>query len=160
VIAGNCSTNEYGDIVDMMGASHSAHYNAFQKERLGWLNAGTSPTIMTVSAGGTYTLESYENVSLGPKALKILKSTEPATGVKSWYYIESRKALGFDSFLADEPSQNVFNGLLIHTGTENVGDSSHLLDMTPATPVYYWWYDPALVQGQTFTDPSSGLTIT
>jgi hypothetical protein len=160
VIGANCATNEYGDIVDMMGASHSAHYNAFQKERLGWLNAGASPTIRTISSNGTYALQPYESVSSGPKALKILKSTEPNTGAKTWYYVESRKALGFDSFLADEPSQNVLNGLLIHTGTETVGDSSHLLDMTPATPVYFWWYDPALVEGQTFTDPSSGLTIT
>ena len=160
VVGTNCATNEYGDIVDMMGASQSAHFNAFQKERLGWLNAGASPTIRTVTSDGTYGLDAYESVSLGPKALKILKSTDPISGAKTWYYVESRKAAGFDAFLGNESSQNISNGLLIHTGTDGLGDSSHLLDMTPATPVYYWWYDPALSAGQTFIDPTSGLMIT
>lgn len=159
VIGTNCSINEYGDIIDMMGASHAAHYNAYQKERLGWLNAGVSPPITTVSTAGTYTLGAYESLGSGPKALKILKSTDLSTGTKTWYYVESRKALGFDSFLASEPTQNILNGILIRTGTDGNGDSSLLLDMTPATPVYYWWYDPALVAGQSFTDPSAGVTI-
>lgn len=159
VIGSNCSINEYGDIVDMMGASHAAHYNAYQKERLGWLNAGVSPPITMVSTAGTYTLGAYESLGTAPKALKILKSTDLSTGAKTWYYVESRKALGFDSFLADEQTQNILNGVLIRTGTDGNGDSSLLLDMTPATPVYYWWYDPALVAGQSFTDQAAGVTI-
>jgi hypothetical protein len=109
---------------------------------------------------GTYFIEGYESLGAGPKALKILKSVNASTGAKTWYYVESRKAVGFDSFLALEPTQNILDGLLIRLGTEGNGDSSHLLDMTPATPVYYWWYDPALAEGQSFTDPSNGLTIT
>ena len=160
VIGSSCATNEYGDIVDMMGASHSAHYNAFQKERLGWLNAGVSPPITTVTSSGTYTLGTYESLGSGPKALKILKSIDPSTGQKTYYYLESRQAIGFDGFLASEPSQNILNGVLIHTGTEGNGNSGYLLDMTPATPVYYWWYDPALAVGQSFSDPATGLTMT
>jgi hypothetical protein len=160
VIGSSCATNEYGDIVDMMGASHSAHYNAFQKERLGWLNAGASPPITTVSSDGTYLLETYQSVGSGPKALKISKLIDPITGKQTWYYIESRQAIGFDGFLANEPSQNVLNGVLVHTGTEANGNSGYLLDMTPATPVYYWWYDPALVVGQSFADPDTGVTMT
>jgi Gametolysin peptidase M11 len=160
VVGSSCATNEYGDIVDMMGASHSAHYNAFQKERLGWLNSGASPPITTVSSDGTYMLETYQSVGSGPKALKVLKSIDPSTGNRSWYYIESRQAIGFDGFLANEPSQNVLNGVLVHTGTEGNGNSGYLLDMTPATPVYYWWYDPALMVGQTFQDPDTGMTMT
>jgi hypothetical protein len=160
VIGSNCTTNEYGDIVDMMGASHLAHYNSFQKERLGWLNAGASPPITTVGSNGIYTLDAYETLSAEPKALKILKSIDPSTGAKSWYYVEARKALGFDSFIVNEPSQNVLNGVLVHRGVDGKGDSSHLLDMTPATPVYYWWYDPALSEGQSFNDSSAGVTIT
>jgi hypothetical protein len=160
VIGANCTTNEYGDIVDMMGASHAAHYNSFQKERLGWLNAGASPPILTIGSDGTYTLEPYETLTLGPKALKILRSIDPSSGAKSWYYVESRKALGFDGFIANEPSQNILNGVLVHRGIDGNGDSSHLLDMTPTTPVYYWWYDPALVAGQNFVDATAGVTIT
>ncbi len=160
VIGSNCSTNEYGDIVDMMGASHLAHYNSFQKERLGWLNAGASPPVTVVSTAGTCSLGVYESLGSTPKALKILKSTDPTTGARTWYYVESRKAFGFDGFLANEATQNILNGVLIHRGTENSGDSSFLLDMTPATPVYYWWYDPALAAGQSFTDTSASVTIT
>ena len=160
VIGSSCATNEYGDIVDMMGASHSAHYNAFQKERLGWLNAGVSPPITTVTSSGTYTLGTYESLGSGPKALKILKSIDPSTGQKTYYYLESRQAIGFDGFLVTDPSQNVLNGVLVHTGTEGNGNSSYLLDMTPATPVYYWWYDAALAGGQSFVDSDAGLTMT
>jgi hypothetical protein len=160
VVGAGCSINEYGDIVDMMGASQAAHYNSFQKERLGWLNAGSSPPITTVNMAGTYTLAAYENVTSAPKALKILRSTDPITSAKTWFYVEARKAVGFDSFLSNEPSQNVTAGVLIRTGTEGNGDSSFLLDMTPATPVYYWWYDPALAVGQSFTDADAGVTIT
>ena len=162
IVGPNCATDEYGDIVDMMGASHWAHYNAFQKERLGWLNYGVLPPITTVLADGTYTIDAYETVGSGPKALKVLKSTDPSTGQRTWYYVESRQASGFDRFLSDPSTapQNVTIGVLVHTGTESSGNSAFLLDMTPATPVYYWWYDPALAAGQTFTDPNTGLTIT
>jgi len=159
VIGTSCSSNEYGDILDMMGASHSAHFNAVQKERLGWLNSGVSPPITTVLASGTYTLETFEPVGSGAKALKILKSTDPSTGLRTWYYVESRQAIGFDAFLAGE-ANNVVNGVLIHTGAEGNGNASYLLDLTPATPVYYWWFDPALAAGQNFSDPTAGVSVT
>jgi len=94
--------------------------------------------------------------------VKILKSVDPTTGQRTWYYVESRQASGFDAFLTD-PSigvENVTTGVLVHTGSEASGNSSNLLDMTPTTPMYYLWYDPALAVGQTFTDPDTGLTIT
>jgi Gametolysin peptidase M11 len=161
VIGATCATNEYGDIVDMMGSSNSAHYNAFQKERLGWLNSGRSPPITTALTDGTYVLETYELTGSGAKALKILKSTDPSTGKRTWYYVESRQAIGFDAFLGSLTSttSNILNGVLIHTGAEGNGNTSYLLDLTPATPVYYWWYDLALVPGQTFQDPAAGVTI-
>ncbi len=159
VIGPTCSTNEYGDIVDMMGASHWAHFNAFQKERLGWLNSGASPPITTVQSEGTYVIDAYELPGIGPKALKILKSTDLSTGKRTWYYVESRQSVGFDDFLTAN-TNNIVNGVLIHTGTDGNGDTCSLLDMTPATPVYYWWYDPALVEGQIFSDPDAGVIIT
>jgi hypothetical protein len=117
---------------------------------------------MTVQADGTYTIEPYESPGSGPKALKILKSTDAATGARTWYYIESRQPIGFDAYLADPSvgAQQVMSGLVIHTGSESSGNSAFLLDMTPATPVYYWWYDFALAPGQSFVDPDTGLTIT
>jgi hypothetical protein len=159
-LGSSCTAYEYGNTLDMMGASSSGHYNAFQKERLGWLNNGDSPPITTVLTEGTYTLETYELAGSGPKALKITKAIDPSTGQQTWYYVESRQALGFDGFLAT--NTNVLNGVLIHFGTESYGNSSYLLDMTPASgsTIALDWHDPALVVGQSFHDPEAGVTMT
>ncbi len=161
-VGASCTTYEYGDNMDMMGGSRFAHFNAFQKERLGWLNAGASPPITTVEASGTYTLEAYELAGSGPNALKILKSVDPTTGERTWYYVQFRQAIGFDAGLATDSfllSSNVLNGLLIHFG--NYSQGSYLLDMTPASQSSYFdWSDPALPAGQTFTDPAAGVTVT
>jgi hypothetical protein len=165
-IGTNCAINDYGDIVDVMGASApwSPHYNAFQKERLGWLNYGASPSIHTVQTSGTYTINPYELGGPGPNALKILKSTDPTTGTKTWYYLEARQAVGFDAFLTDGTceqcyTQNETTGVLFHIGTDNDGNSSDMLDMTPATQSYAWWFDPSLVVGQSFQDSTAGVTF-
>ncbi|MCI0409003.1 MAG: M12 family metallo-peptidase, partial [Acidobacteria bacterium] len=152
-LGSNCTTDEYGDSLDVMGYS-TGHYNAFQKERLGWLNHGTSPAITTVQADGTYWLDPYESISGNAKALKILKATDAATGMKTWYYVEFRQAIGFDSFLSG--NGNVLNGVVIHTGSELHGNSSDLLDMTPTTASSS---DPALAVGQSFNDPDAEVTI-
>jgi hypothetical protein len=166
IIGSNCNINEYGDIVDVMGGSQppAPHYNAFQKERLGWLNYGASPSIQTVQTSGTYTINTYELGGSGPNALKILKSTDPTTGAKIWYYLEARQGVGLDAILTNGScgncwNQTVTNGVLVHTGTEGNGNSSNLLDMTPATPTYYWYFDPTLVAGQSFQDSTAGVTI-
>jgi gametolysin peptidase M11 len=165
-IGSNCTVWDYGDIIDTMGASQDAspQYNSFQKERLGWLNYGTSPSITTVTAPGTYAIDAYE-LGAGPNALKILKSIDPVTGAKTWYYVEARQAVGFDAFLTDGTcgacwDQTVTNGVLVHIGTDGNGSSGDLLDMTPATPTYYFWFDPSLAVGQTFQDPAAGVSLT
>jgi hypothetical protein len=108
-----------------------------------------------VTSSGTYWLDGYESGNLNAKGLKILKSTDPTTGMKSWYYIEHRVAYGFDSFLSG--NNNVLNGVVIRTGSEASGQQTYLLDMTPATSS---WHDPALSLGQTFSDGDAGITIT
>ena len=161
-IGSNCNVIEYGDILDTMGAPQtpSPEYNAFQKERLGWLNYGASPSITAVQSSGTYILDAYELDGSGPNALKILKSIDPTTGAQSWYYVEARQAVGFDAFIANQPSENETDGVLVHIGTDGDGNSGDLLDMTPATPTYDWAFDPSLVTGQSFVDPTSGLMLT
>ena len=159
-LGAGCMTYEYGDTLDMMGSSSFAHFNAFQKERLGWLNAGASPPITSVQASGAYTLDAYELAGSGAKALKILKSVDPATGQRTWYYVQARQAIGFDAALAG--NANVLNGVLILVATEDSGNSSYLLDMTPASgsSIYLDWSDPALTVGRTFTDPAAGVSVT
>jgi M6 family metalloprotease-like protein len=168
-ICSSPSIDEYGDILDTMGAPQprSPHYNAFQKERLGWLNYGASPSIQTVTTSGTFTINPHELGGAGPNVLKILKSTDPTTGAKTWYYLESRQAIGFDSFLTSSNTgcsscytQNETTGVLFHLGTDGDGNTGDLLDMTPATVSYHWWFDPSLVVGQSFSDPNAGVTFT
>jgi Gametolysin peptidase M11 len=161
----NCMQSEYGDTVDMMGGARSAHFNAFQKEYLGWLNGSATPPIQTVSASGNFTIDRYVGSGTNAKALKILKSTDPLTGKKTYYYVEYRQALGFDAPLGDSSSMllsaaNVMNGVLIRTGSaDESGNTSFLLDMTPATYDNFYPRDPALVVGGTFTDIGAGVTI-
>jgi hypothetical protein len=158
-IGSSCTMIEYGDKFDDMGGA-PYQFNAYQKERLGWLNSGTTtPPITTVESTGTYFIEPLETLSAGgAKALKILKSVDPVTGDKTWYYVESRQPVGFDSSLAS--NSNVVNGVLLHQATQ-FSDSfnlffSYLLDMTPETSS---WFDPALAVGRTFQDSTAGFSI-
>jgi hypothetical protein len=48
VLGTSCTSSDYGDTLDIMGSS-SGRFNAFQKERLGWLNYGSSPPLYTVT---------------------------------------------------------------------------------------------------------------
>jgi hypothetical protein len=158
----DCAIVEYGDVFDKMGSTTiSGHYNAFQKERLGWLDdTAEEHTITTVGSSGRYALGPYEiHGDVLPNALKILKSIDPATGRRTWYYIEWRQAIGFDAFLATY--DNALNGVMLHTGTEANGNSSYLLDINAIESGSAWdWYHTApLVDGQAFSDPEAGVTI-
>jgi hypothetical protein len=144
--------SEYGDWIDTMGASQAGHFNAFQKERLGWLNYSAQPPITAVSSSGAYQISPYEVQDGNPKALKILQS---ATS-NSYYYVEFRQAQGFDAFLSNYT--DVVGGLLLHLANPSTANSSDLLDLTPTSPASF--AHPALVAGQSYTDSSAGLTIT
>lgn len=156
IAASGCSSSDYGDVLDVMGWSVSAHFNAFQKERLGWLNAGVSPPITTVPAlagTATYSIAPLENARDGTsRALKIPRGTS-CSASNDWFYVEARQPKGFDSYLASYA--NVISGVLIHKVTGGSADG-YLLDMTPATSSFS---DAALVAGQSFTDPQSGIKI-
>lgn len=162
-VCSNGTTVEYGDQMDVMGTVQTAapDYNGFQKERLGWLNYGGSPSIQTVTSSGTYTINPYELAGTGPNALKVLQSTNATTGAKTWYYLESRQAIGLDAFLSTWPyssTQNETTGVLFHLGTDNDGNSSLMLNMTPGTPTYN--FEMSLPVGQTFNDQTAGISFT
>jgi hypothetical protein len=145
-----CLSAEYGDTLDIMGSS-SGHFNAFQKERLGWLGYGASPPITTVTATGTYAIAPYETAGTDPKALKILQ--DPATG--TYFYVEFRRPIGFDAEFAD--TTNILSGVVVHRGRPSTPNSSYLIDLTPATSS---WWDPALPVGVTLQDRVTGVRIT
>jgi alpha-galactosidase-like protein len=156
IVGSNCSIIEYGDSWDILGqAGVVAHSHAAQKERLGWLGYGISPGLTLVQSSGTYWLDPYETLGSNPKAMKILKSTDATTGKKTWYYVEFRRPIGFDSFISSNSS--VMNGVVVHTGTEGYSFDEYLLDMTPATSSFA---DGALVVGRSYTDPNINMTIT
>lgn len=157
VASSGCAASEYGDLFDLMGSNSGGHFNAAQKERLGWLNDGLSPPLTTVApVAGTATfdiapLEDPRNAL--PRALKIPRTS--ACGVSGeWFYVEARQAKGYDAFLSG--NANVLAGVLVRKVTDGQADSSYLLDMTPGTTS---WSDAALVAGKSFTDPQSGLKI-
>ncbi|HEY0662067.1 MAG TPA: NEW3 domain-containing protein [Lysobacter sp.] len=156
-IGTTCTQQSYGDAADAMGAS-PAHFNAFQKERLGWLGAIGTPPITTVGSSGRYAIETYETPGTGAKALKILKSTNATTGQKTWYYIEYRQQVGFDSYLGNYTG--LTNGVQVRTGTISSGGNgtSLLLDMTPNSQSFDI-DDAALTVGRSFTDSAAGVTI-
>lgn len=140
-----CTAVEYGDDRDVMGASGVVgHMNAFQKERLGWLNYGASPTVPTVSATDTYWVDAY--ATAGGGLVKGLKIWNPAAN--AFYYVEARTKVGFDA--------NVAAGVTIRSGSPTSGNSVHQQDLAPTTTTW----DSTLDVGQSFTDVGANVTIT
>jgi hypothetical protein len=149
-----CTSGELADPLDVMASLGQGHFNAFHKERLGWLNYGVSPSITTVQGSGTFAIDPLESVVPGTKALKILKAADQATGYRTWYYVEVRRALGFDTYLPG--GTNALGGVLVRIVSEP-GATSYLVDMTSGTRQYQ---DSALLVGQTFSDDQAGISIT
>ena len=160
VLGSDCTVFEYGDRFDTMGNVTAGHYHAFHKDLLGWFAAAGAPSVTEVGTDGVYTLEPLEMAGTGPAALAILKAPASADAAETWYYVEYRRPLGFDAFLATY--ENVTNGVVVHTGAPSNSNSSYLLDMTPGSGLQNWsdWSDPALGVGMSFHDPDAGLTIT
>lgn len=160
VVGSNCLTAEYGDALDRMGNHSAGHFNTFQKLRLGWLDHAASPPTVTAGSSGSYHLDAYAAQAQGNKALRLPRNTDPVTGQSSWYFLEYREALGFDSFLsASRYAASVTNGVVFRLGTEGDPNSISLLDMTPNSQQFDW-DDMALGTGNSYTDTGSGTTIT
>ena len=144
-----CSLVEYGDTLDIMGSTYTPlHFNAVQKELLGWLNWGASPPITQATASGVFTIEPIETSGAAPKAVKV------RSPLGDWYYVEYRRPVGFDASLST--NSNVMSGVVVHY-YNNQRNGVYLLDMTPATSA---WSDPALAVASTFSDASRAVSIT
>ncbi len=152
VISGTCSMKEYGDYPDIMGNGVPGHFNVFQKERLGWLG----DTIQTVTDTGTYRIVPHEQDSTQPQVLKVFKGINSNTGYAYWYYLEYRKAIGFDSVLPGVIN-NFESGITFHRATPDFGNSSTMLDMTPDT---ISMVDAALEPGNSYTDSEAAVSMT
>src|SRR5258705_4266227 len=145
-----CFVDEYGDDHDVMGGgsgSVTGHFNAYQKERLGWLNHGTSPGITNVNGPGQYALEPYAKPwTGGPKALKIVRSTGTSN---TYIYAEARTQFGVDAGLPP--------GVVIHTGNDIDGSQIFEEDGEPTALVAEFILHPG--PSNTFNDPVPPGTI-
>jgi hypothetical protein len=139
-----CTSSDYGDSYDIMGASGSEHFNVFQKERLGWLNYNVSPPLTTVTSSGSYTIGAYELNNSEPKGLKILK-TPSVDNNNNYYYVEYRTGIGFNANKS---------AVIVHTGSPLSGNSSYLWDLDQQSTAYDW----VLNVGQTYSDLTAGVT--
>jgi hypothetical protein len=89
VFDAGCDDGEYLDVIDVIGTSiFFGHYNAFQKEKLGWLPVAS---IVDVRESGRYFLTPFESVGFGPKMLRIQRQHD------SWLTVEYRTPTGFDA---------------------------------------------------------------
>ncbi|MCE9687793.1 NEW3 domain-containing protein [Shewanella sp. AS16] len=155
-ISDACIAITYGDVLDIMGKSEG-HFNAFNKERLGWLSAEQGE-IVTADKDGSFLLEPYETSSNGvAKGLKVRRGVDATTGEPLWYYLEYRQPTGFDGFLSGKADTA---GVLVHLNdsAEDI-ESSQLLDMTPKSALNDL-DDAALSVGRSYTDSVAGVTIT
>jgi hypothetical protein len=146
----DCSNIEYGDTLDTMAmATPLRHFNAVQKERLGWLNYGNSPPVVDVQSSGVYSIDPYESPGTNPKAIKVRTSSG------SYYYVEYRQPVGFD-YSTVLNNTNVRDGVVVHLFQDQSPGDIYLLDMTLQTSS---WMDPALDQNNSFSDTTAGITI-
>ena len=130
-------------------------FNILYKEILGWIPPAR---VISIDKSGTYTINPLEQAN-GVAGAKINITT--AYGITTPYYLEFRKAIGFDSNLND-PSLIKNNGLFINkvisTYTPYI---TRLLDAHPTSAD--WWSDlqeqATLDSGENFSDPNNGITI-
>lgn len=159
VLGSPCASNVYGDPADAMGSGATAHFNAIHKERLGWLGAPGQPSIAIVMASGRHRVAPLETPGTSsPKALRIPRGVDPATGQASYYYVEYRQPVGFDARLGRVG--NLVAGVLVRIGGNQ--QRSELLDMTPDSQpasAYHDIRDAALAPGRSYTDPIAGITL-
>jgi chitodextrinase len=139
----NCDRIEYGDPFSVMGGT-TRQWTNWNRAQVGWI-----PEKITITRAGTYTV-APEEFSAQPRLLRV------ARGDGNYFYFEFRQPSGaYDNFSATDPA---VNGVLVRLApdTTTVAQSA-LVDMTPATSTRN---DAALLVGQTFSDPVSGISVT
>lgn len=158
-----CKLDAYGDYADTMGIPYfypNSHFNAAQKDLLGWLGYQSSPPILTLTTSGTYTIDALETKNSNVKALKFLKEIK-SDGSRDYYYVEFRQGIGFDTNIGNCTDCNYTKGVLIHQSNTVDIDQTMLLPKTPNSTDQHRIV--ALLPGKSFTDPKApngGVTVT
>ena len=146
------SVAEYGDPFNTMGNSgNTGHFDATQKEILGWI----TPSQVKTHAGGTatYTLSPIETGGLPTYAVKI-----PTNNANRTYWLEYRQPVGtFDAFITPAtgyPNNGAQVRIEYPFEKSSGSDDTEILDMTPATAGNF--HDAALLVGAApFVDPGT-----
>lgn len=158
-LSGTCVQQGYADPADTMG-NRLGHFNAFQKELLGWLGTAVTPAIQTIGASGRYRIDPLSAAGTGgTRALRLPRGTD-AQGRQRWYYLEYRQGVGFDAGLANVGT--LTRGVLLHLGTQGDAFSSRVLDMTPGSNELSRtsdFEDGTLLAGSSYRDATAGVTI-
>ncbi|MEK6800955.1 MAG: hypothetical protein AABY10_02035 [Nanoarchaeota archaeon] len=150
-----CTSIEYNDYYDVMGAFSRSHFNAIHKEKLKWFD---SSNIMDNPSSGIYQIEPIETSGSGVKAIKI----PTQSGFN--YTIEYRRPIGFDKEQITIFSNTVyqadpiFDGALIHIDKKVSKGDTQTIDTTPQNPGTPK-LDVVLKKGETYVDPINGITI-
>ncbi len=160
----DCTALEYGDVFDTMGsATDFRHFNAVQKDLLGWLNFSSAPAIGNITNTGDYVLSRYETSGAGAHAYYWVN---PITNKK--FFFEYRSNHGFDTGISGvtvrvnglsvaEQNAMAINGMSPEYTQFYTYAETFLIDTHPETNTLY---DALLTTGQSFTDPVTGSTFT
>lgn len=148
----NCTLMEYGDRTDTMASGNMTHYNAYEKERTGWISPEGPQELKTITESGIYELDGVAFNRPGIKALKI--KSPRFTDQDVYFYVEYRPPFGFDKNLPTPYPTNFSKGLLVHLN--GTWGESVLLNMTPSDTR---WSNPAVLKGKAFHDWWSGVRI-
>lgn len=153
-----CEHIEYGNPFDIMGwAAYALHFNAFYKERLGWISPQNS---LLITKSGRYTINPLETQIAKQKNFAKIQRLNSASMP---FYLEFRKGIGFDQPLNQVHLQSNQSGLLVNLISPNpfpVHPFSRLLDMRATS--LDWLEDlqrATLNVGQKLHDPSRGITV-
>ena len=162
ILGSSCNIVGYGDYSDAMGQPHAdypLHFNPAHKIAEGWIPPANVQTIDVTnsSGGGTFTVYQDETQTNNIQAIKI-----PKNDTSQYYYFGYRQPVGFDANI------NMSGGADFTSGTTaTIGDSptfrSDLLNFHPPLPANYSPATPlnaALRDGETFTDPANGISVT
>ena len=123
---GSCLHEEYGNYFSIMGHYYyGLHFDAFQKEKLGWIDPREE---VIITAPGEYALDSLEEKKSSVKLGQIIISRNPYRAL----YLEHRKAVGFDAKLDRKDLADNQKGLFIYDVKDDGGTEANLLDMTPS----------------------------
>ena len=159
---GACSSDEYGDMYDIMGQSSTNQQNAFHKLQSGWLGSSTGPRVQTITTSGSYTvgpLESSSGVALllVPHVTAGLDS-DPSTTLGDTFALDFRQPTGsyFDNYASNSPAIGGVQIHLVQTPGNGSPIQTQLIDTTPQTSSFA---DAALTQNSTFVDSTDGITI-